>query len=75
MQSKRRSLVEAATNTIAGYWLSVAVVAIVYPLYGLQITTAQNMQVSLYFVAASFARGYVLRRVFSFVDRSYPTQK
>lgn len=75
MQSKRRSFYEAVVNTIAGYWLSVAVVAIVYPLYGLKITVAQNMSVSIWFVFASLVRSYVLRRVFSYVDRVRPSSK
>lgn len=55
--------------------MSVALIAIIYPMYGLEITVSQNMTVSFYFVIASLARSYLLRRVFSYVDRTFPTTK
>ena len=64
MQSKRWSLIEAATNTIVGYALAVATQCAVFPLFGVHVSVAENLALGLVFTAASFIRGYALRRLF-----------
>jgi hypothetical protein len=63
-QSKRISLVEAAGNTAIGCAVNLAVQAVVFPMFGIHISLAQNFHMVLIFTGVSIARGYVVRRVF-----------
>lgn len=59
-QSHTFSLVEAATNVVVGYAVSVA---LTWWLIG--AGWAQSMRWSVWYVAASLVRGYLLRRSFN----------
>jgi hypothetical protein len=64
-QSKLGSLVEALTHVFIGYFLSLAVQFIVYPLYGASFSIQQNIEIGLIFMIVSLIRGYVIRRWFN----------
>ena len=64
-QSKLSSFYEALMNTFIGYFISLAVQLIVYPLYGATFTLHQNIQIGLIFMVVSIVRGYVIRRWFN----------
>jgi hypothetical protein len=63
-QSRRRSLIEALTNTVVGYALAVATQFAVFPVFGLRVDVVENLGLGLIFTTVSLARGYVLRRLF-----------
>ena len=63
-QSGLMSPVEAVTNTAIGYGIAIATQLAVFPLFGLQVTLAENLAIGVIFTAASVLRGYVLRRLF-----------
>jgi len=63
-QSRRASFAEAAANVLVGYSLAVLVQLIVFPVFGLQPTLAQNLTIGLIFTAVSLLRSYALRRLF-----------
>ena len=65
MQTRLVSAIEAATNTGIGYFISVAIGQIVYPIFGYQITLADNAALTAIFVGASYIRSYIFRRMFS----------
>ena len=56
VQSRAGSLVEAAANVVVGYVLAVLVQLLVFPIFGLQPTLAQNLKIGLVFTAVSLAR-------------------
>ena len=58
------SLIEAITNVAVGYGLAVATQVAVFPLFGLEVTLAQNLLIGTLFTGISVARSYALRRVF-----------
>jgi hypothetical protein len=65
-QSKLHSTLEAVTNTIGGILLAVYVAQpIVFSFYGIQMSTADNFGIAISFTAFSFARSYIVRRVFN----------
>ena len=64
VQSRTGSLLEAVANVVVGYALAVLVQLLVFPVFGLQPTLAQNLKIGLVFTAVSLARSYALRRVF-----------
>ena len=61
-QSRRMSLVEAATNVV-GYAVAVLTQLLVFPIFGLQASPAVR-QPGHGLTAVSIGRSYVLRRVF-----------
>ena len=63
-QSRRMSLVEAATNVIVGYALAVGMQIVVFPVFGIRIALGDQLAIALAFTAVSLIRGYVLRRLF-----------
>jgi hypothetical protein len=63
-QSRAMSLVESIANVIVGYGVAVATQILIFPVFGLQITLAQNLKMGAVFTVVSIARSYVLRRLF-----------
>jgi hypothetical protein len=63
-QTRTMSLVEASTNVIVGYALAVTTQILVFPVFGLNATLAQNLKLGLVFLLVSLGRSYLLRRLF-----------
>lgn len=68
-QSRTWSLVETITNVIIGYWIVVAGQTVIYPLFGLKVSLAANMQIAGVFMVIGIARGFLLRRLFNWWQR------
>ena len=58
------SLVEAAANVVIGYAIAVATQVVVFPIFDIHITLADDLAIGLVFAVVSLARGFMLRRVF-----------
>lgn len=65
MQTRLQSLIEAWANVAIGYFVALAAQLIVFPLYDIDVSMSQNIQIGLIFTAVSIARNYVLRRLFN----------
>lgn len=63
-QSRRMSLVEAATNVVVGYWLAVLTQILVFRWFDLCISLGENLALGGIFTAISLVRGFTLRRLF-----------
>jgi hypothetical protein len=63
-QSRRMSLVEAAVNVVIGYGVAVATQVVVFPVFGIHITLADDLRIGLVFAVVSILRSYALRRLF-----------
>lgn len=63
-QSRKASLLEAATNVAVGYGLAVATQVVVFPLFGIHISLQADLAIGLIFTVVSLARSYALRRIF-----------
>jgi hypothetical protein len=68
MQSKIMSAVEASTNVLIGYLVSVAANLVILPLFGYNVTVADSFAIGLAFTAVSLVRSYILRRVFNWIS-------
>ncbi len=62
-QSRTMSLVESLTNVAVGYGIAVIAQILVFPLFGLSTTLAENMAIGAIFTVVSIARSFTLRRV------------
>lgn len=65
MQTKKKSLAEAVTNTAVGFGISLAATFIIFPLLGIESSAGKNVLITLFFTVISILRGYVLRRFFN----------
>ena len=68
MQSKRASLIETCINVGTGFIVSLIIQLLVFPLYGIQITLASNLEINLIFTIAAIAREYGIRRFFNWIN-------
>lgn len=65
MQSKTQSLTETVISTFIGLAVSLITQIVVFPLYGMQVSFNQNIQITIIFTIVSIARGYFVRRYFN----------
>ena len=63
-QSRAMSLVESIANVIVGYGVAVITQILIFPIFGLHTTLAQNLKIGAAFTVMSIARSFALRRVF-----------
>lgn len=63
-QSRLMSLVEAFANVAIGYGVAVVTQILIFPIFGLHTTLAQNLMMGAIFTAVSIGRSYALRRLF-----------
>ena len=64
-QKRTHSAVEAATNLGVGMVVSWVLTFLVLPLWGLEPTAGQAVEITAVYTVASFVRSYAIRRVFS----------
>lgn len=58
------SLAEAIVNVLVGFWISMAVQALVYPAFGIRTSFSADLSIAAIFTLVSIARSFVMRRVF-----------
>ena len=71
-QSRLMSLVEAITNVVVGFGVAVMTQILIFPIFGLHTTLAQNLQVGLLFTGVSIIRSFLLRRLFEAIRVAKP---
>lgn len=63
-QSRTMSMVEAVANVVVGYGVAVVTQVLIFPVFGLHTTLAQNLKMGAVFTVVSIARSFALRRLF-----------
>ncbi len=63
-QSRVMSLAESLANVIVGFGVAVVTQLLVFPLFGLHTTLAENLTIGAIFTVVSIGRSYCLRRLF-----------
>ncbi|TXM68312.1 hypothetical protein [Methylobacterium sp. WL120] len=63
-QSRWMSLMEAVANNVIAFVISVAANQLVLPLFGLTVSLAQSIGITVFFTVISIIRSYVVRRIF-----------
>ena len=71
-QSRLMSLIEAITNVIVGYGVAVVTQILIFPIFGLHTTLAENLQMGLLFTGVSIIRSFMLRRLFEAIRAAKP---
>ena len=63
-QSRTASLLEAGANVLVGYLVALAAQQLIFPLFGIHTSLAQDSAIAAAFTAVSLVRSYMLRRIF-----------
>ncbi|WP_424931909.1 DUF7220 family protein [Amaricoccus macauensis] len=63
-QSRLMSLVESVANVTVGYGVAVFTQILIFPIFGLHTTLAQNLKMGAMFTVVSIVRAFALRRLF-----------
>ncbi len=63
-------MVETITNVAIGLIVSFLSQVVIFKLYDIHISLAQNLELTLYFTVVSIVRSYVLRRFFNSIRRT-----
>ncbi|ARC35952.1 hypothetical protein A6J80_05745 [Paracoccus yeei] len=63
-QTPTMSLIEAVANVAIGYGLAVVTQVLIFPIFGLHATLAQNLKIGAAFTLTSIMRSFALRRLF-----------
>lgn len=69
--SRQKSHFEQIVNQVTGYLVGVAINYIIFPIIWLDTNHTVNWSVSLIYVAASYVRGYIFRRIFERLPADY----
>ena len=64
-QSKIDSVIESFTNILIGSFVALLAQIIWFPIIGKDFTFLDNLYTMIFFTFISFARSYVVRRVFN----------
>lgn len=64
-QTKTQSAIESVANVAVGYGVSLAANATILPLFGITISTADNLAIGAIYTAISIVRSYCVRRAFN----------
>jgi len=64
-QTRHQSLIEALTNVAIGYTVALLSQLIVFPLVGVEVDFATNLEIGAYFTLISICRSYLVRRYFN----------
>ncbi len=63
-QSRTMSLVESVANVVVGYGIAVVSQMLLFPIFGMHMTIAQNLKLAGAFTIISICRSFALRRIF-----------
>ena len=64
-QSKFQSMIESFTTVISGFFVALAVQLLIFPLYDIEISLFQNVQIVMILTITSVIRIYIVRRCFN----------
>jgi hypothetical protein len=64
-QSRKGSMAEALMNTAIGFSINYTANLLIFPLFGMHISLANNFLMGIIYTGISIGRSYVLRRVFN----------
>jgi len=64
-QSRAMSMVESVSNVVVGYAVAVVTQILIFPVFSMHTTLAQNLKMGAVFTVVSICRSYAFRRLFN----------
>lgn len=71
-QSRGMSLLESVVNVLVGFLIALATQIVVFPLFDIHISLADDLLIGACFTVVSIARSYLLRRLFNRLPQGVP---
>lgn len=65
MQSRLMSFIESIINVAIGFAVAVTAQALVFPLFGIEVSLSTNLMIGVIFTFISIGRSYCVRRLFN----------
>lgn len=70
MQSRKQSLIEQLLNVGSGFLVSLLLWSyVIVPVWSIEVSTQDNLAITLTFTVVSVARGYMWRRLFNKINQ------
>lgn len=69
-QPKHMSWLEAIAGTAIGYLVALATQLVIFPILGIAVSLSQNILIGAIFTVISVIRGYLVRRLFNWMQWS-----
>jgi hypothetical protein len=69
MQTKKQSLLESFTNVLIGVVVALMAQIAIFPLFGICVSTSDNIAIAALFTVVSLIRSYLVRRYFNLIWR------
>lgn len=64
-QTRKGSATEAVVNVAIGYGVAVSAQAVIFPMFGVHVSTSDHLAIGAMFTVVSLVRSYALRRLFN----------
>jgi hypothetical protein len=68
MQSKKMSLIETIVSVLIGYVVSIISQLLLFPMFNIEVSLTDNLLIGLFFTVVSIVRGYLVRRLFNWIN-------
>jgi hypothetical protein len=65
MQTRKRSMIESIVNVLIGYLVAVGSQIVIFPIFGVETSIADNFLMAIWFTVISIIRSYSIRRLFN----------
>ena len=64
-QTNRQSMIEVVINTVTGFFTSIGIQLIIFPIMDIPVTLNENFTITFIFMAFGIFKGFVMRRIFN----------
>ena len=64
-QTNRQSMIEVVINTVTGFFTSIGIQLIIFPIMDIPVTLNENFTITFVFMAFGILKGFVMRRIFN----------
>ena len=64
-QTNKQSMIEVVMNTVTGFFTSMGIQLIVFPIMDIPVTLNENFQITFIFMAFGIFKAFVMRRIFN----------
>lgn len=64
-QTRKASAVESVANVAIGYGIAVSAQTVIFPMFGVHVSTSDHLAIGALFTVVSLVRSYALRRLFN----------
>ena len=64
-QTNKQSMIEVVINTVTGFFTSILIQLIIFPIMDIPVTLNENFTITFVFMTFGILKGFVMRRIFN----------